>query len=257
MALRTTMRSPERVMAIGGFGTGKSHGWLSIARLSQVTGSDAKFYVLDTDFAIDRMLSTSFSDLNNVEHHPAPDWEDCESFVKTVVPKIRPNHDWIIVDMIDITWDQVQAWYTQQIWQEDIGIFFLEARKQLKGEKGNLQPFAGWTDWQVINKVYQSWIARMIFKSKAHVYLTNKVEVLDSSKEKNQDVLVTYGAFGIKPKGQKHIGNQVHTVLLFSAPRKDDWRIVTVKDRGPVYFQGDKLEDFAYQYLVEKARWEL
>lgn len=254
--LQTKLRSGERILALGGFGTGKSHGWLSIARLSQLTGSPAKFYVLDTDYAIDRMLSTTFSDLNNVVHYPAVDWEDCESFIKEVTPKINPLVDWIVVDMIDITWDLVQAYFTEQVFKEDIGFYFLEARKQLKGEKGNLQPFSGWTDWQVINKLYQSWIARVFFKSKAHIYMTCKADPVDSSKD-SKDVLQVYGAFGVKPKGQKALGNQVHTVMLFNTARKGDWRITTIKDRGPTYFEGEQLSDFAYQYLVGKAGWEV
>lgn len=256
MALHTTKNSAERILALGGFGTGKSHGWLSIARLSQATGSDAKFYVLDTDFAIERMLEEDFADLTNVVHWLAPEWEDCEEFSRKIIPQIRPLQDWIVVDMMDITWDLIQAWYTQQIWQEDIGTFFLEARKQLKGEKGNLQPFSGWTDWQVINKVYQSWIARMLFKSRAHVYLTTKADPISVDRD-SKEVVSMYGAFGVRPKGQKALGNQVHTILLFSLLRKNDWRITTVKDRGRDYFEGEALKDFAYQYLVQCAGWEV
>lgn len=255
--LQPTLKSPERILSIGGFGSGKSHAWLSIAQLAQATGSPAKFYVLDTDFATERMLETAFDNLNNIELTIAASWQKCEEFAKLVTKPglIKPRQDWIVVDMIDITWSLVQSYFTDEVFGEDIGQYFLEARKAMgDSKKGGLSALNGWTDWQVINKLYQSFINRVFFEPQAHLYLTAKADAIDAAKD-SPEIISTYGAFGIKPSGQKAVGNQVQTVMLFKTPKFGDWRISTIKDRGRAYFTGDSLTNFATQYLVDKAGW--
>ena len=47
----------ERIALMGGPGGGKTRAWLSIADFARKTKSDAQFYVIDTDFAAERMLN--------------------------------------------------------------------------------------------------------------------------------------------------------------------------------------------------------
>jgi len=64
-----------------------------------------------------------------------------------------------------------------------------------------------------------------------------------------------FGAYGVKPAGQKHLGHQVHTIFLFIPPisREDKvWRITTIKDRaGRQYFDNDPLINLYKQYFVK------
>ncbi len=46
----------ERIILMGGPGSGKTTAWLNIAELHRKTKSTSKFYVLDTDFAVERNL---------------------------------------------------------------------------------------------------------------------------------------------------------------------------------------------------------
>lgn len=253
MPLRPQEQLHERILAIGAPGAGKSRAWLSIARLAQRTGSPARFYCLDTDYAIARMLYTEFRDLRNVTVYETASWVACENALSEVL-RVVTWDDWIITDMIDIPWDLVQAYFTEEIWQQDIGKYFLEVRKALKGD--NLHPFSGWTDWQVINKIYQTWMSKLIYHSNAHIFATSKIEATDV-KTDEKDTLAIFGAYGVKPRGQKHLGHQFHTVLLFSCLKPGDWRLTTVKDRGRKPFEGAPLKDFAMQYLVARAGWKL
>lgn len=100
----------ERILSFGGAGMGKSFDWLFIARFSQQTGSDAVFYCLDTDMAIDRMLATEFSDLTNVRVVPVFDWEGFDSGLNDTLKAMKPN-DWLIVDLLTPTWEMVQEYF--------------------------------------------------------------------------------------------------------------------------------------------------
>lgn len=243
----------ERILGIGGFGSGKSYSWLSIARQAQKTGSPAKFYCLDTDAAIERMLAEEFQELENVKLYNVFDWSEYESALDEAIQNAGPD-DWIVVDMIDLAWDAVQAYFTDQVFDKEISVYFLEIRKALKGQR--LQTFDGWRDWTVINKLYSAWMNKLIYKAKSHVFCTAKVEAVDSDKDDKETRLV-YGAYGVKPKGQKALGHQFHTVLLFTCVKPGDWIITTIKDRGREPFTGQKLVNFPMQYLVGKAGWKL
>ena len=69
MPLNNPNPSQEKILAIGNFGCGKSTGWLQIAQRSEATKSDARFYVLDTDDAVSRMVSgnPTYQALSNLQ----------------------------------------------------------------------------------------------------------------------------------------------------------------------------------------------
>lgn len=263
--LRPTHRTRERILAMGSYGVGKSYAWLSIAKKAQETGSPAKFYCLDTDDAIQRMLDEEFTDLSNVVLYRVFDWPDYEQAlaesVHTVETRLAEQdgrmYDWVIVDLIDLAWEAVQSYFVEQVHNQGIGEYFLEVRKALKGNR--LDVFDGWRDWGVINKVYTSWINQLIYKVPAHIFAATKIEPV-STKTDSSETLNLFGQYGVKPKGQKNLGHQFHTVMLFSCLKVGDWRVTTVKERaGSVRkpFTGQSLKDFSIQYLVAKAGWEL
>lgn len=173
------------------------------------------------------------------------------------VEPARYMYDWIVVDLIDLAWEAVQSYFVAEVFQQNIGTYFLEARKALKGNR--LEVFDGWKDWSVINKVYTSWINQLIFKAPAHIFATAKIEPV-STKTDDAETLKLYGEFGVKPKGQKSLGHQFHTILLFTCMKMGDWRVTTVKERASSArrpFAGQPLKNFPVQYLVAKAGWEL
>lgn len=256
----------ERILAMGVTGSGKSYQWLKMAEILQPTG--ATFRVLDTDNAISYMLETQFPHLNNVLVHPAYDWPEYKAGVAWLRKEPIKDNDWVVVDMADEAWSTVQSYFVGEVFQEDIGDYFLEVRKQLqgrggkskvhKGEATSLMPegLSGWIDWVVINKLYNDWIEPIIYQIPCHVYTTAKVDKLDRG-SKDVEMMMLFGDLGIKPSGQKRLGHQMHTVFLL-IPGADKWFITTAKDRsGRPYFKKAPLVSFYHQYLVGKAHWSI
>lgn len=261
----------ERILCMGITGSGKSYQWLKIAEILLPTG--AIFRVLDTDNAISYMLETQFPHLlpengGNVHVHSAVDWPEYKAGVAWLKTEPIKDNDWVVVDMADEAWSTVQSYFVGEVFQEDIGDYFLEVRKQLqerggkskvhKGEATSLMPegLSGWLDWVVINKLYNDWIKPIIYQIPCHVYVTAKVDKLDRG-SKDVEMMTLFGDLGIKPSGQKRLGHQMHAVFLL-IPGEDKWFITTAKDRaGRPYFKKTQLVSLYLQYLVAKAKWPI
>lgn len=259
----------ERILAEGIKGTSKSYQWLLMARWLKPRG--VKFRVCDTDDAIQRMLETEFQDLipeegGNVYVYPVFDWPEYTK-VKDVLMKESVEGDWNVIDMADNAWKAIQSYYVSEVFKKDIGDYFLEQRLKLREQadmvvtkKGKvkaskLDTLSGWIDWVVINKMYDDFMLPLIYRSKAHLYMTSSVSVV--SKDDDSDVRELYGPLGVKPTGQKNLAHQVHTEFLFS--RGDDintWEITTVKDRGRRLFDKAPLISLPKQYFTVVAGWE-
>jgi len=280
----------ERILVCGVTGSGKTWAWLKMAEALKPTG--ALFRCLDTDNAVEYMLHTRFSHLlpennGNVFVHDAFDWPEYRLGMKWALQQplskeemsklstsqlkayripVKPS-DWVVIDMVDNAWNTVQRYFTTEVFQEEMGDYFLEARKIIrsrgdKDAKGkpvrSILPEAlkGWVDWTVINRLYDDFILPLAYRSKCHVYATTKVERLDSSSS-DPEVQTLFGDVGIRPAGQKRLGHQMHTVLLF-IPGKDKWYVTTFKDRADrSYFKKTPLTSLYMQYLCAKAGWPI
>jgi len=280
----------ERIIGMGITGSGKSYQWLKMAEVLLPTG--AKFRCLDTDNDIPYMLHTQFPHLlpengGNVYVLPAVDWPEYKAGVfwlqrKPLTDQIRAMvdpvivkdwgipiklDDWIIVDKANAAWDTVQRYFTESVFGEDIGDYFLEMRRLVeqrggKGKDGKIatsiarEAFDGWKDWGVINKLYFDWVHPIVYRVNCHVYVTTDVEKMDRG-EKDTELLTLFGDFGLRPSGQKKLGGQMHTIFLYM-PGKDHWEISTAKDRaGRLYFDKTRLISLFHQYLVAKAGWPI
>ena len=135
----------ERILAMGPPGAGKSTAWLQVARWAQQTKSPAKFYVMDTDAAIRRMLhGERYKHLTNVVLTDVFEWREYTKTLDDYLGKATSD-DWIVADFIGSSWDAVQEWYIGEIYRQDIDQFFMDARKNMRS--GN--PLDGWKDWCV------------------------------------------------------------------------------------------------------------
>jgi hypothetical protein len=255
----------ERILVMGSPGTGKSWNWLKMAEELP----HSRFRCLDTDNAIPYMLETQFPHLKaenggNVEVYPAFDFPEYREGLGWVLDRAT-DIDWTIVDMADNAWSSVQRYFVTEVFQENMGDYFLEARKKLreveKTPKSMKTPksimpevLRGWLDWPVVNKLYDDWILPLIFRLRGHLYVATKIQALSS--EDDQVTRELFGIFGVRPSGQKHLGHQMHSIFLFNKG-SDGWYITTVKDRANrPYFERVRLESFYYQYLVAKAGWK-
>lgn len=278
----------ERILCMGITGSGKSYQWLKMA--DELRPAGAMFRCLDTDNDIPYMLETQFPQLlprngGNVLVHPAIDWPDYklginwiqrkpipQEILATMDPYLAKDHkvplkddDWVVVDMVDNAWDTVQRYFTTEIFGEDMGEYFLRARREIERRGGKdrfgkpatsvaPEAFDGWKDWSVMNKLYYDWVQPIVYRIPCHVYTTTRPERIDRS-EKDAEILTLFGDFGVRPAGQKKLGGQMHTIFLL-VPGADKWSISTAKDRaGRPYFKKTTLVSLYYQYLVAKAGW--
>ena len=259
MPLHPKLQIPERILCFGDTGSGKSTNALNIARWSARTKSPSHFYILDSDFAMPRMLSNYPDILDRITLYPCYDWPDYVKAAGEVIVKAAAT-DWVIVDFIGSAWQAVQNFFTTQVFKQTIGSYFLQARKQLdKGDK-SLGALEGWTDWPVINALYKQWINPLLFKGKYHLYATAKASQLSSDKKptEERDVRQMLLRFNLKPTGQKDLPYQFHTILLSGFNlRTNNRTITTVKDRERNEVSGLEVANFAVDYLKNVAGWEM
>lgn len=247
----------ERILSMGPFGSGKTTAWLNIALWAHTTGSPMKFYAIDTDNALEAFLepNAKYGHLDwrqpggNVEWVTAWEWPDYEAAVANFGGKVT-HEDMTIVDFISPSWEAVQNYYIEEIFKQDSADYFLETRKNMKG--GN--PLDGWKDWQYINKLYKRWIGQVL-NNPGHKFFTAQATALMETDDKG--LRATFGSYGVKPKGQKELGYQTHTVLLTSVDRKGDTTVTTIKDRERERLMDHSINEFTIDYLVNVAGWQL
>lgn len=253
----------ERILTMGITGSGKSYQWMLLARELLPTG--AKFRCLDTDDAIAYMLETQFPDLKpenggNVYIRPAFGWPEYKEGLQWLQKSDVKDQDWAIIDMVDSAWDTVQRYFVGEVFSTDIGDYFLQARKRVQeGRKSpkSIMPeaFKGWLDWPVINKLYTDWMLPIVYQTKCHLYMATKVEALTD--EADPETKSVFGPYKVRPRGQKHLGHQAHTVLLL-IPGPGKWMVSTIKDRANrPYFDRTQLVSLYIQYLIAKAKWPM
>ena len=256
MALRPAHdRVFERILVMGSEGSGKTRDWLDIAKMAQKTGSDAQFYVVDTEVSVPRMLTgASFSDLANVHDEQVADWNELVQAVRMFREKIRPQ-DWLIVDMLSWAWGWVQDEYIEQVYKTTTGEHWTSwaVRESLKGPKDKKSGvLEGDTDWGTINKNYRE-LTSHLMRLQGHVFCTSAVKTI--SDRDSEDTKKLYGRHGVKPEGQKQTGHLFHTVLIAKNTGKEEWRVTSVKDRERALLEGEKVGNFALTYLVKTAGW--
>jgi len=238
-------RLRERILTYGGPGSGKTNAWMRLAKHLP----DSTFYVIDTEIGAERSLQ-EYPEIENVVVYPVIDWTDYRKAQKEIMLKATAN-DWMVLDMASAAWKAVQRDFINQIFDQDMGDYFMQARKKLK--KGAESIFGGkdsvlkgWTDWPVINSRYEDFIMPLVYRSKSNLFIASMTDTVSDDDPK--DVKALFGPFGVKPAGQKALGHQPDTLLLFQYTSLG-WTMTTVKDRGGrKYMDHVKVIDFYYQY---------
>lgn len=260
MPLHPQLPIPERILSVGPAGSGKTTNWLNILRWLIRTHSDTHFYVLDSDFAVPRMLTTYPECVPYITLFNGYEWTDYTSFLKEVSQKARPLQDWVVVDFIGSAWQCVQQYYVEQVFKQEIGDYFLQVRKTLKKDASALGALEGWVDWQVINPLYRKWAQPLLFKGQYHLYCTAKSTPLSSDRKPLEDsqTRILFERYKVKPEGQKTLPFQFHTILLSAfTPRSNARTITTVKDRERQEISGLVVSNFAIDYLKNIASWQV
>jgi len=275
----------ERILVAGAPGVGKTYGWACIARALP----QHKFYVIDPDDGVRRVLyevddigERIFPDLSNIEYYFTPRWytngvakvpnvnklDDPELKAyqcgvadawKTIKPKVKPD-DWVIVEHLGNIWARVQDGFADEVFEKDIGQYFLEKRKELKAGAKRLDALEGWTDWAVINKLHNDdFVIPVCFENPAHVYMTTAFTTVEPKAKEDFEIKAFYGDSTIRLEGQKHNPFRAQTILLFKATGSRDSRRfymnTFMKDRGRPFIREQEVSDFFYDYLVSVAGW--
>lgn len=260
VTLRPKINPRERILTFGTAGTGKSTAVLEIARLCPTD----TFYVADSEISnYDRLLSTAFTDLNNVEVTPCTEWQEWVDFVAKT-NSVMGRDDWLVIDMMTPLWDAVQGWFIEKVHGSDIEEFFIEKRitqQKIKdsAKKGQEVPrgFGAINgedgDWQVINKQIFKLYNDMM-KCPGHWYWCAEQDKI--GKDDDKEVKAAYGAYGIKPKGQKKLPHVPMTSIWLTKSRVGNWAMTTIKDRGRPEVEDEPVENFAVDYLMNIAGWE-
>ncbi len=263
ISYNTPIRSRERILGFGVGGVGKSTMTLSIARMLP----NRHFHVIDNDVSpsYNRALDSEFSDVKNVTVYETDpdDWEDGLSTVERVAPTVEYD-DWFTFDSMTSPWSAVQSWFIEKLHGESDDEYFFRVRKEVeehnqraKNSSGmkelkSANPFEGFMDWPAINKQYFK-LTKAIFRCRGHVILTAE---MDKTGDKEDDEIKgLFGPYGVKPRGQKKLGHQTHTVLLMTKTRQGNWQMTTIKDRSRGEMLNQPFEDFGKDYLRGVAGW--
>lgn len=265
MALQPrNLNARERILSFGGAGQGKSFDFYTIAQLAQMTKSDAKFYVIDTDVSAYRMVEDpALSRLTDTDGNLIPnliiedevyDWDSLMGSLKRIQGMME-SQDWLMLDMMSPAWGWVQSAFTEKVFGQGTDEYFLQKRAAMRNP-GKDKAFEGWTDWPVINTMYRS-LQNALLRSPGHLYATAEVKAI-SADQAEKDTRMIFGPHGVIPVGQKRDMHLFQTVILKAASRPDTYEAITVKDRGGrEKMKGMPINNFAKDYLVKVGGWKL
>ena len=255
LILQSKSGARERILAIGGSGTGKTHDWLTIAdsyaKAAREGSPLGKFYVVDTDYTVERSMEAYPGVEEVVDYGVTPDWDDWTRRIEQI-NRVATRNDWVVIDMASPLWEMAQEHYIERIFKKDMDEFYLAVREQNK--KGGAMD--GFKDWSVINKLYRQNVANHLMRCQGHLYATAAATPLSTDLD-SKEIKAIYARFGIKPVGQKHLSHQFHTVLWKQAPKTDEWTLTTVKDRARVSLMVEPLSNFTKDYLVKIGGWTM
>lgn len=251
MQLTPSGKARERIMLVGGAGAGKTHAWFTIAN-----NTDGHFYVLDSDIAAQRFLdSEQFAHLEPRLSIVEPSqWQDYIGSVKKWAA-VADRDSWLVVDLYGKAWDEVQANFTQEVYGEELGEFWMRYRKQLQAAdgRGSKNPFDVTIDWQPIKANWKSWTTQII-RWPGHVLVACAAKSLNEQYD-GADLLARYRQFGAKPDADKAADHLFHTVMWMKGNTAETRRMFSVKDRQRELVSGVPPGDFSLSYLARLGGW--
>lgn len=285
--MRTNGRSRERILLYGLEGTGKSLAALDIA--SRVGPS--RVFIIDNDNAWDRMLEGQTLAGEDVELAEEWRWdadanrgkggwvEDDEWVVEggnvvvyhtqgwvgntSAIEEIRGaagRDDWCVIDSGSALWSDVQAWFTEQVFDSSMEDYFLQVRMEkarAQTDAKSLGALDGWVDWPVINAQYKAKVMEFLVNPPCHLLVTAEQEDVKAD-DTDKETRALYSADLVKPRGQKRLGHNMQTILRLRRDRAMRFYVTTLKDRGA---RGELAneevtdEGFATWYLEGVAGW--
>jgi len=179
---------------------------------------------------------------------------------KTIKPKVKAD-DWVILEHMHLLWSSIQDAFADEVFDKDIGNYFLEKRKLMKEGSKRLEALEGWTDWNVINKLHNDdFTVKVCYDNPGHVFMTTSTSMTQPNAKEDANLKAFYGDSTIRFEGQKHNVFRVQTKLIMKQMGRGKDREYAMstftKDRGREWLEECTWEDFYFQYLVQIAGWE-
>ena len=242
----------EGILTYGSFGSGKTHAWASIRRWYELTDTPGRFFIISTEHEMAHRTAEGYLDgtpgnnfFSNAEIHETVDFAS----LLDVAQKCREqatDQDWIVVDSIGNAWNWVQD--EQTIAQ------FGKTASEYRADGGKRM------DWQKTNERYRSFLLPNVLRWPGHKFLCAQADKVSTEGDWADPIEIQrkYRPFNSqKPIGQKELPFQCHSVLFFSHPAKDDYRISTVDDPSREKLDDKPVADFVTSYLCGPAGWSV
>lgn len=223
-----------------------------IARQSKLFGGGRRFYVVDSDNSIQRLLWTEYRDVTDiVEVHQVFHWEDYARTTDAILKRVTPD-DFLVMDTADNPWGAVQGSTIAKVYGEDAADHLLRIYAEEDDRKAAMEREGKENIWNVINAQYFRWWLPIINTLPCHLFCTAAPKVI--SKQERDQALKRLYPLGIRADGQKALSHQMHTVLWFNG-HAGNWTFSTIKDRGRAIIEDRPVQNFAVDYLMAVAGW--
>lgn len=236
---------------------GKSSSWLSIAKAARDSGDERKFYVLDTDDALDVILASEQYKGINVELYHGYRWPAYEAFSEMVMKKAKAG-DFVVIDMIDKGWSAVQ----NHVVKELRGKTRTEAMKSGAKQGAANDGFASFKEipWPVVNSTWDDFLQPLLFELPAHLIMcAEEKDVPDAPKNPNTKDVGKHDRMTLgdkKPAGQKSMAFQARTVLRLNLLARGR-TITTLGDREREWLNNKTYENFFDTFYVGVCGWKV
>jgi len=272
MLTQTTRR--ERILVYGSYKLGKSFCWLDIANsLYQSGNTEPHFYVVDTDFGVEKMLDEGFGHLEDAKMmtlYQPMDFEDL-MVASREIRKNAKRGDWVVIDMLSYPWTEAQAFYMRGVFGDEPDNYFMQMRQEVVAKGGkDKRAYGGFegTDWNFISKVYKEFELPLTMKGTWNVFGVTEESKLDADRGASPEQVKLYKAVGgMAPVGQKGIGHRFDTIFRMTKRANGQRQITMVGDRGRenrawgnqdshTLNIDEPPQAFTQRYLVDVVGWE-
>lgn len=248
-----TSRTKERILAFGSYGSGKSAGWAALRDMYLKTDTPGHFHIISTEWEMAHRTAEGYPADEfdkNATIHEATDYDSIESICLAIAANAGPS-DWLVVDSIGNIWSWAQDAYCQHRWGKSF--------KDYMAGGGKVQEI----NWSQVNASYRNIMNPYIVRFPGHKYACAQADTvqMEGGWKDSKEVQEMFGRLGVKPVGQKELGYAFHSVLLFTHPSRDEYKITTVDDPSREKLNGAVVAPlpigFVGTYLLGVAGWTL
>jgi hypothetical protein len=252
--VRSTSAVPERILICGLQGSGKTESAARIAHHYRTTSTPGTIYWVNTDIrgTVERCNERWPEWTQNIVHSDPRNWNEFADAVEEYSLKCQAG-DWLVIDSIDKAWAYLQDEFRNRKSpptkrSEDL---FASDDVEITGPDYNHK----------VNPAYRRWLLPLLDDCPAHMLLCAPAQpiVVEGMFKDDKSIVDTYGEYGVRASGQKHLMFQVHTVLLAKYV-KGRYTLTTMgKDRSHATIRDmevSELMPFPEAYLVDVAGWQ-